>query len=87
MKEPKLVYIEWTDAHSSDRWQTYFDAKLNMSEMMDCKTVGYQISRTKSFVVIAHTTSWGDSETCAPLLCGLLHIPIKCVKLIKEVKL
>jgi len=87
MKEPKLVYVEWTDAHSSDRWQTILNAKIDMSEMMNCKTVGYQISKTKDCIIIAHTISWEDSETCQQLLCGLLHIPMKCIKLIKEIKI
>jgi hypothetical protein len=85
MKEPRLVYVEWVDAHSSDRWQSLLDAKLNMSETMSCKTIGYQISRTKDFIVIAHTIAWED-DPC-PTTCGVLHIPMKCIKLIKEVKI
>ena len=80
MKEPKIISIEWYDAHSSDKWQSIVEAKLNMSEMMLCNTIGYEISRTKNFIVVAHTLAWQDDDT--PTTCGVLHIPMKCIKTI-----
>ena len=83
MKVPKLVYIEWDDSHSSDKWQSIVEAKLNMSEMMHCKTVGYQITRTREFIVVANTIAW---EEDIPIICGVFHIPMRSVKLIKELE-
>ena len=58
MIKPKIVYVEWNDAHSSDRWDPIDIAMDTMTDMMHCKTIGYLISRNKDCVVVANTIAW-----------------------------
>ena len=85
MTKPKLVYVEWNDAHSSDRWTTIEDALSTMTDMMHCKTVGYQLSKNKECIVIANTIAWEGEPV--PTTCGILHIPMGCITHMKDIKL
>lgn len=85
MIKPKLVYVEWTDAHSSDRWDTIDNASETMTDLMHCKTVGYLLCKNADCVVIANTIAWeGES---VPTTCGILHIPKGCITFMKDIKL
>jgi hypothetical protein len=78
MTTPIIVRIEWYDSHSSDKWGPVVQVRDEMSDMMLCETIGFQLLRNKECVVIAHTLAWKE-EIC-PTTCGVMHIPIKCIK-------
>lgn len=85
MTKPKLVYVEWNDAHSRDRWDTIDNVLVTMTDLMHCKTVGYLLSKDVNCIVVANTIAWeGDP---VPTTCGVLHIPRGCVTYMKEIKL
>jgi len=86
MKEPKLIMVEWYDAYSDDNWQSITDAIIHNHELMLVKTVGYIVSKNKERVVISHTTAFNSTRTNR-IVCGCLQIPMKSVKLIKEIRL
>ena len=85
MTKPKLVYVEWTDAHSSDRWSTIEDALGTMTDMMHCKTVGWLLCKDKDFVLVANTMAWEGEPV--PTACGTMHIPKGGITEIKEFNL
>lgn len=86
MKKETILYIEWYDAHSSDKWQSVVEAKMNLSEMMLVRTVGYLIRKTRWFVIIAHSLAWSE-EWNVQSTTGVLHIPRKTIKEMKEINL
>ena len=86
MKEPKLIYVEWFDAYSDDNWQSITDAIIHNHKLMLVKTVGYIVSKNKKRIVISHTTAFNRDHTNR-IVCGCLHIPMRSIIKIKEVKI
>lgn len=52
----KLLYVEWTDATTSDGWETGHDLETHL-----IKSVGFLIKTTKKDLVLA--ADWSEPET------------------------
>lgn len=74
-KPPKLVTVEWVDAHSEDAWT---DIEEIDNSPMVCRTVGYLIKETKQTVSVAGTVS-DDGQACC-----IMHIPRAWIRWIKK---
>lgn len=80
MKIPKigsLVYVEWNDAHHRSGWST----DVQEAAPMQCKSVGWINSASKSAIVLAANRS--DAN---PQWCGEMVIPTCCIVKIKAVR-
>jgi len=86
MKKLRAVYIEWIDSYSTDGWNNISTAINNTSEIMVCRTIGFVVARTKKHITISHSFAW-DDIIAGKTVCGIIHIPMKCIKLIKEIKI
>ena len=76
----KKVYIEWYDAYTLDPWNTIKEAIELTDRGMLCKSIGWILDRNKKRIIITHTIN--PTHTM-----NVLHIPMKSIKLIKEVKI
>jgi hypothetical protein len=69
----KLARITWNDSFSIDAWKPKDLAVLESSELMECQTVGFVLSRTKDVMTVCHTINAEGS------VCGVMQIPRKCI--------
>lgn len=74
----KRVYIEWYDAYTLDGWTPIKEAIELTDRKYLVKTIGWLMSKNKKRVIIAHSVN-------PALTMGLLHIPMSCIKKIKEI--
>ena len=65
----KMVEIEWDDSASPSHWQE----PNATSKPMKCRTAGYLLRETRTYVVVASTVA-RDGGTMAPLA-----IPKGCI--------
>lgn len=75
MKDKKLLYVEWTDATTSDGWEEGHDLETH-----SIKSVGFLIKSTKKDLVLAG--DWSDPESNRRLAIPKAWIQVK-----KEIEL
>lgn len=77
MKNFPLVEVEWLDAMSVDAWTDYTDtAEFRPAT---CRTVGYQIIYSDTFMSLAGTINDGDA-------CCVMTIPLGLIVSARELK-
>ena len=72
------IYIEWTDAYTSDGWTTFEEAMKESPNAL-CRTNALYLGQSKNFIVVSHTQGYKKDNT----LMGVLNIPKKWVRRIK----
>ena len=73
----KIVYIEWIDAASSERWQDRKKA-IKASKCVKIKTVAFLIKKTKKNIYLSHSLNIGADEVLGCL--SILKENIKKMK-------
>ena len=76
--KPKLVLIEWLDAHAGRGWQTA-DAITAAAEPLYCRSVGWLVSETADCKVIVPHISGAKGEVEFLTGSGDLTIPAKAI--------
>jgi len=75
----KIVRVDWIDSTTATEWETldYWDD----AEYLHIKSIGYEIKRTKEYIVIALSVGQEPDQAC-----GAMTIPMCSVQSIKYLK-
>lgn len=78
----KIYYIEWLDALSRDGWLDVEEAKTWWKKKDLIEDVGFLVKKDKDVVIIAQSISQATGD-----YGYLKKIPIKTIKVMKELKI
>lgn len=85
MKQGTLLFIEWSDAGTINRWEEMEDLlrELHKSDAESFFTVGFLIRETKEWISVAQTVNYLDGKL--ERATEIMSIPRGMIKKIKKV--